>query len=344
MAGMSITGDALLGAGGSLVGNVASLIAGRSNADRAFKQQKELMALQNQYSIENWNRENAYNTPKAQMERLKSAGLNPNLVYNGGAGALQSGAISAPSAPGSQMAPTPDFSSSVSDAVNLALGISQADKNNNDSLGQKLSNIFNERTLDDRVTAVAKQNNWTDADVKRIKAQTKEIFANVDLINQNLQNAIKSGLLTDQEIENLKKQNILIDAQTTGQNLANEKAQLEINWYPIVANAQVKQALAAANRDNAAAALSGGELKKLEAMLPLMLEGMQSENGQKSLQLMLDQQFGKAERVMGLISTGVGSVCKVLESVLPAKAASHVVGKITTYFAGGKRESYQYSK
>ena len=38
-----------------------------------------------QRSIDMWNMNNAYNDPSAQMERLKQAGLNPNLVYGGGA-------------------------------------------------------------------------------------------------------------------------------------------------------------------------------------------------------------------------------------------------------------------
>lgn len=37
------------------------------------------------YALEDWNRQNAYNHPKQQMQRLQEAGLNPNLVYGGGA-------------------------------------------------------------------------------------------------------------------------------------------------------------------------------------------------------------------------------------------------------------------
>ena len=46
-------------------------------------------------SLEMWNMNNAYNDPSAQMERLRQAGLNPNLVYGGGATTT----ASAPSAP-----------------------------------------------------------------------------------------------------------------------------------------------------------------------------------------------------------------------------------------------------
>ena len=32
-------------------------------------------------SLEDWNRQNEYNSPEAQMRRFKAAGLNPNLIY-----------------------------------------------------------------------------------------------------------------------------------------------------------------------------------------------------------------------------------------------------------------------
>ena len=37
------------------------------------------------HALEDWNRQNTYNHPTQQMQRLKEAGLNPNLVYGGGA-------------------------------------------------------------------------------------------------------------------------------------------------------------------------------------------------------------------------------------------------------------------
>ena len=43
-----------------------------------------LASKQNDWNIEQWNRENEYNTPSAQRQRLLDAGLNPNLMLNGG--------------------------------------------------------------------------------------------------------------------------------------------------------------------------------------------------------------------------------------------------------------------
>lgn len=43
-----------------------------------------LASKQNDWNVEQWNRENAYNTPSAQRRRLLDAGLNPNLMLDGG--------------------------------------------------------------------------------------------------------------------------------------------------------------------------------------------------------------------------------------------------------------------
>lgn len=58
-----------------------------------------------QRSIDMWNMNNAYNDPSAQMERLKQAGLNPNLVYGSGAQTT----ASAPSAPQASSVQAPRF-------------------------------------------------------------------------------------------------------------------------------------------------------------------------------------------------------------------------------------------
>lgn len=46
-------------------------------------------------ALEFWNMQNEYNSPAAQMQRFKDAGLNPNLIYGRGESG-QSGAISVP--------------------------------------------------------------------------------------------------------------------------------------------------------------------------------------------------------------------------------------------------------
>lgn len=76
---------------GAAIGGVASgigTIVGSNksaNAQRATNEANiRLASLQNKWNIEQWQRENAYNSPEAQMQRLKQAGLNPNLAYEKG--------------------------------------------------------------------------------------------------------------------------------------------------------------------------------------------------------------------------------------------------------------------
>lgn len=84
-------GAALIGAGVSGGATIYQNVANRRAQERAFEQNK-------QFWLERFNKEAQYNSPVQQMARYKAAGLNPALMYGGGAGS--SGNVSAPSAQG----------------------------------------------------------------------------------------------------------------------------------------------------------------------------------------------------------------------------------------------------
>lgn len=63
-------------------GAVLNGIGSRREMQRAREYSKQLMDYQNQMNIDNWNLQNEYNSPKAQMQRYIDAGLNPNLIYS----------------------------------------------------------------------------------------------------------------------------------------------------------------------------------------------------------------------------------------------------------------------
>jgi hypothetical protein len=69
------------------IGSLGASLLGNSGAKRRQE-------LANKQNIEFWNMQNAYNTPKAQMSRLKDAGLNPNLIYGSNANTGVAGSIS----------------------------------------------------------------------------------------------------------------------------------------------------------------------------------------------------------------------------------------------------------
>ena len=90
-------------------GFIAALVAGifsyaaatsstnhnNKNIDKSLKAQSDenektreynlqLAEKQNQWNVEQWNRENAYNSPAKQVERLVEAGINPLWAMSGG--------------------------------------------------------------------------------------------------------------------------------------------------------------------------------------------------------------------------------------------------------------------
>ena len=77
---------------GSAVASIAGAVGSNASINKQLKEQKNenastrqynlmLARLQNKWNIEQWQRENDYNSPTAQMARFRSAGLNPNLIY-----------------------------------------------------------------------------------------------------------------------------------------------------------------------------------------------------------------------------------------------------------------------
>ena len=90
---MGFVQDFFNGSGGSMIGSaISSLVSGLGNRAQIKAQAKEnqknreynlmLARLQNQWNLEQWQRENDYNSPTAQMARYRAAGLNPDLIYN----------------------------------------------------------------------------------------------------------------------------------------------------------------------------------------------------------------------------------------------------------------------
>lgn len=72
---------AALSAIGGLVGGLASAGANLYMNKRNNQANAAQARLQNQWNIEQWNRENEYNLPVNQVQRMKDAGINPGLYY-----------------------------------------------------------------------------------------------------------------------------------------------------------------------------------------------------------------------------------------------------------------------
>lgn len=81
---MSLIGAAAITAGAALAGQATSAYSAGKMNKRAEKFAWNMYDKQRVDSLSDWNMQNAYNSPQAQMQRLKEAGLNPHLVYGTG--------------------------------------------------------------------------------------------------------------------------------------------------------------------------------------------------------------------------------------------------------------------
>jgi hypothetical protein len=134
-----------ISAGASLLGNVVGNIQSSGNIDKQIAAAREenekarafnkAMAEQaNQWSIEQWNRENAYNSPAAIRQRLSEGGVNADLFYGQGAQNLASSSPSVTPVAGavptdvSALGQKPTVGDITNNVVNQALAAAQIRK------------------------------------------------------------------------------------------------------------------------------------------------------------------------------------------------------------------------
>ncbi|QXP08007.1 MAG: DNA pilot protein [Arizlama microvirus] len=71
----------LASAGVGIYGAASSAGAQRRVNEQNIKFSRDAMHQQRQWALDDWNMNNAYNSPLQQMQRFKEAGLNPHLIY-----------------------------------------------------------------------------------------------------------------------------------------------------------------------------------------------------------------------------------------------------------------------
>lgn len=87
----------------SIIGGISSIFQNKKS--RKFSRETE--DRQYRRNLTDWERQNRYNDPGAQMQRLQDAGLNPAMMYGGSSGASASGQSS--SQVKSPETPRPEF-------------------------------------------------------------------------------------------------------------------------------------------------------------------------------------------------------------------------------------------
>lgn len=119
----------VLTAGADIVSTALNgIFQGSANrAERRFARQ--MYGQQREDALSDWNRQNAYDAPSAQMQRFKDAGLNPLLIYGGGSASAGNASPVRSSSPGSYSpkAPQVDIGQAIHDYIDVKMKDQQID-------------------------------------------------------------------------------------------------------------------------------------------------------------------------------------------------------------------------
>lgn len=108
---MTMLGLSALGAGLGWWGNKKNRDSTEKTNQKNIDFSREMYARERQDALDDWARTNQYNAPEEQMNRLRQAGLNPNLIYGKGAENTASAIRSSSGQSVNQVAPEFDYSS-----------------------------------------------------------------------------------------------------------------------------------------------------------------------------------------------------------------------------------------
>lgn len=148
----------IIGAAGGVVGTAANAIWQGAMNKKTRKWNEKMYGRQRADALTDWNMQNEYNSPAAQMERYKAAGLNPNLIYGQ---SNESGAIrSSDSGSWNPRAPEIDLS----------------------GIGGNLKMVYD-------IVQTQAQTNKTLADAEVARQQQKLIEENVKSVSQSIKGA-----------------------------------------------------------------------------------------------------------------------------------------------------------
>lgn len=194
--------DGGFGGVASGVGSLVSSLFAGSQIRKTVKAQKELADYQFKLNQQQWNAENAYNTPAEQMKRLQEAGLNPNLVYGNG---TVSGNTTT-SGPRYD-APKVDYRQNVENAVANGLNMLMALKMNKSQLNnmEKQGSVLDEEAESKKIANNIQRTygmQQASAALANLEAQRQSILASRDFTNAQKEAALFRLKVDQQFYEN----------------------------------------------------------------------------------------------------------------------------------------------
>lgn len=212
------------------------------NASEALKnrdfQTSEREASQ-QWNLDQWNRENAYNDPSAQRARMEAAGFNPYNMNIDTGSASTSGAQSSPGS-GSQATAShtpslPAYTGYAADFQNVASGIAQIGNAVSSGIDARLTSAYGDDLMKaDIMSKIGGNSEWL-TDVYKLGRQNEAPnLLGIDLRKKRLEN-----LSTETNVKVALAQGALLGLQSEGQRIVNKfmPAQQQAEFFLKTANA-----------------------------------------------------------------------------------------------------------
>jgi len=218
------------GFGGGLIGGVLNAVSGigqgliqrktdEMNVQRQKEANKELSEYQYGKDLQMWERQNEYNNPSSQMERLKQAGLNPNMAYGSGSVAGNTGsqlpkynAISQKT----DISPVADLPSMISMYQDMNLKQAQINNVNAQSDINRQEARFRGGILHNRQSVLA-----SNADLRKMERDWSYSDPREMTSNQRGFTALDYNL--EQKKERIRQTGVSIESMRKNMGLLNEK-------------------------------------------------------------------------------------------------------------------------
>lgn len=307
-----------------------------------------LAKQQNQWNIDQWNRENEYNTPLNQMNRYKSAGLNPDLVYG-----QQNLSAASPEMTSGEGATPMDYSPvangpTIGEAASIAanarltnaqakLAESQADKVDSETVGQTINNEWlpkllkgqteiNEADVKQKLADAGLKGKQIEVAVEQIKVMQQSVKESQKKI-EDLQSQMENH--TFQQVQSILEYNLRKDKQRyeiseilskVGLNHANIKRVLNVLPF------EIAESISRTNVNDASAALTflkQGTERLIQASQRLsnsekseLIKSLQTDNLEKALNLSVRLDGEGKEHIVSKFFNSLGYI---IQKISPLK-------------------------
>lgn len=268
MGGLTALGSALLGGGFSLISDVL----GWGSQAHANKANMELAKYQYEKTLEMWNRQNEYNTPSAQRQRLLDAGLNPGLMY--GNGQVANTASDAPKYEAPQIKAYQKFGNAAMDALSVMQMSANVSKTNEEASNLRQTQLLTQEEIKYRqiqqlgeILKNEKLRLEMPFIVEFAQQRLNKLTAELGLISEQANNAVFDGRKAAAEAETAK-----IQAETTELLqpilVENEKKRgKNIDASTSAYNASAAASAASARLSDSQAALNAKKIEELNVTI-----------------------------------------------------------------------------